>query len=115
MVALHSHYFSEGLEILAFPCNQFGQQEPGTAREIKDFVKARGVEFKMMKKVMVNGAEASDVFKFLKQATGETITWNFSSYFLVSRDGQVQGFHGRNPMELEPVLRALLGLPNSEL
>lgn len=87
---LHKTYASRGLAILAFPCNQFGSQEPGTAEEIRAFVDGYGVEFQIFQKINVNGADAHPVFKFLKQnlggVLGSSIKWNFTK-FLCDRNG----------------------------
>ena len=82
-----------GLEILGFPCNQFGAQEPGTAEEIQQFCSANyGVTFPMFEKVDVNGPQTHPLYTFLKEhAPGilgtEGIKWNFTK-FVVSKDGQ---------------------------
>jgi glutathione peroxidase len=82
-----------GLEILGFPCNQFGAQEPGSADEIGQFCSANyGVTFPMFEKIDVNGAAEHPLYSFLKERApgilGTTgIKWNFTK-FLVSRDGQ---------------------------
>jgi glutathione peroxidase len=84
---------AHGLEILGFPCNQFGAQEPGSAEEIQQFCSTNyGVTFPMFEKVDVNGAETHPLYKFLKeQAPGilgtEGIKWNFTK-FVVGKDGQ---------------------------
>ena len=84
---------AKGLEILGFPCNQFGAQEPGSAEQIQSFCSTNyGVTFPMFEKVDVNGAAAHPLYVFLKdQAPGilgtTGIKWNFTK-FLVSKDGQ---------------------------
>jgi len=83
---------TRGLRILAFPCNQFGGQEPGTEAEIKEFVtKNFGVTFDMFSKVEVNGDNAHPLWKYLKYKKGGTlgdfIKWNFSK-FIIDRNGQ---------------------------
>jgi glutathione peroxidase len=84
---------AHGLEILGFPCNQFGAQEPGTAEEIQQFCSANyGVTFPMFEKVDVNGPQTHPLYTFLKEhAPGilgtEGIKWNFTK-FVVSKDGQ---------------------------
>lgn len=84
----------KGLEILGFPCNQFGKQEPGAADEIGAFCeKNYGVSFTMFDKVDVNGDDAHPLYTFLKkEAPGvlgsKGIKWNFTK-FLVNRDGKV--------------------------
>lgn len=87
---LHQSYAEKGLRILAFPCNQFGGQEPGTEREIKEFVSTYGVEFDMFGKIDVNGSNADPLYVFLKNAKHGTLTnnikWNFTK-FLCDRHG----------------------------
>jgi glutathione peroxidase len=100
---------SAPINILAFPCNQFGQQEPGTADEIIRFVTDEyDVEFTMMEKVDVNGPNASVVYKFLKSKAGpSTITWNFATYFVVAPDGTVEAHSGVEPFQLKDKLFTL--------
>jgi glutathione peroxidase len=80
--------------VLAFPCNQFGAQEPGTDAEILEFATSKyEASFPMFSKIDVNGDGASPVYQFLKSGNAdddgnEDIAWNFTK-FLVSRDGQV--------------------------
>lgn len=94
--ALYSDLKDRGLVVLGFPCNQFGNQEPGDADEIANFCKLTyDVDFPMFAKVDVNGANASPIFAWLKkEAPGvfgtEGIKWNFTK-FLVDRDGKVVG------------------------
>ncbi len=91
---LHEKYQDKGLEVLGFPCNQFGAQEPGTNEEVKSFCDVNyNVSFKMFNKIDVNGSDASPLFKFLKHESPgimgtEAIKWNFTK-FLVNKDGQV--------------------------
>lgn len=100
---------SAKINILAFPCNQFGQQEPGTADEIMDFVTDEyGVEFTMMEKVDVNGPDSSVVYKFLKSKAGPSvITWNFATYYVVAPDGAVEAHSGVEPLQLKDKLFTL--------
>jgi glutathione peroxidase len=92
--ALHEKYGEQGLAIVGVPCNQFGQQEPGTAAEISKFCTDKfGVEFDMMAKVDVNGPTATPLYKFLTSEElnpehGGKITWNFEK-FLFDRNGQL--------------------------
>mmetsp|Transcript_97505 Transcript_97505/g.258978 ORF Transcript_97505/g.258978 Transcript_97505/m.258978 type:complete len:107 (-) Transcript_97505:44-364(-) len=88
---------------MAFPCNQFGAQEPGSAAEIKAFAQSKGVPcgdpsqgFFMMEKVEVNGPNTHPVYAFLKSATADDsdIKWNFFSYWLVSPGGRVERLAG---------------------
>lgn len=88
---LYEKYKDSGLVVMAFPCDQFAHQEPGNDDEIASFCQINfGVTFPLMKKVDVNGKDASPVFKFLKDRTGglfgKKIKWNFTK-FLVSADG----------------------------
>ena len=90
---LYEENKAHGLEILGFPCNQFGAQEPGSADEISQFCSANyGVTFPMFEKIDVNGAAEHPLYAFLKEQApgilGTTgIKWNFTK-FLLSRDGQ---------------------------
>jgi glutathione peroxidase len=92
--ALWKKHKDEGLVVLGFPCNQFGEQEPGTEAEIGTFCsRTYGVSFPMHKKVDVNGPNAHPLFQHLKsEAPGllgtEGIKWNFTK-FLVDRHGKV--------------------------
>jgi glutathione peroxidase len=88
-------YSSRGLIVLGFPCNQFGEQEPGTAEEIREFCSLTyDVTFPMFAKIEVNGANAHPLYKWLKtEAPGEgdgEIEWNFTK-FLIDREGRVDG------------------------
>ncbi len=91
--ALHEAHHAKGLVVLAFPCNQFGGQEPGSNDEIQNFCETKfGVTFPVLGKVEVNGKNRHPLYAFLtEQAPGllgsESIKWNFTK-FLVSRDGQ---------------------------
>ncbi len=91
---LYQQYHAQGLEILAFPCNQFGGQEPGSDGDIQQFCQLNyGVSFPVMAKINVNGPEADPLFEYLKdQARGlmktRAIKWNFTK-FLVNKDGVV--------------------------
>jgi glutathione peroxidase-family protein len=92
---------SEQINLLAFPCNQFGEQEPGSNQEIEDFAKGYGVDFTLMDKIDVNGPNTSIVYKWIKaQASVGHITWNFATYFVVSPEGVVTAHSGVEPMEL---------------
>jgi glutathione peroxidase len=91
---VYQKYADQGFEVLGFPCNQFGGQEPGNAEEIDQFCKVNfGVTFPLMKKVDVNGADASPLFDWMKaEAPGilgsKAIKWNFTK-FLIDREGKV--------------------------
>ena len=91
---IYSKYSDKDFEILAFPCNQFGAQEPGSNEEIKEFCDINfSVSFKIFDKINVNGSSASPLFKHLKnEAKGvmgsEAIKWNFTK-FLIDNNGSV--------------------------
>ena len=112
---LYRSYHDRGLEILGFPCNQFGAQEPGTGKEIATFCETQfGVSFPMFAKVDVNGDHAHPLFKWLrKEAPGmlgsEAIKWNFTK-FLVDREGRVvERFAPTTaPADLAPAIEKLL-------
>ena len=92
--SLYKKYKDQGLEVLGFPCNQFGAQEPGSNEEIQSFCQLNyNVTFKLFDKIDVNGPKTSPLFKHLKnQSPGilgtEGIKWNFTK-FLVNKDGEV--------------------------
>ena len=115
--ALYKQYHSQGFEILDFPCNQFGQQAPGTDESIHEFCKLNfGTEFPQFKKIKVNGEDAEPLYQFLKEQKGfagwdpehnltailddmlskedpdykqkPDIKWNFTK-FLINKKGQV--------------------------
>ena len=92
--ALYRKYRDKGLEVLGFPCNQFGSQEPGNEQEIATFCETNyDVTFPMFSKVDVNGDAAAPVYRYLKSAKPgllgtEAIKWNFTK-FLVDRAGNV--------------------------
>lgn len=113
---LYEKYKDQGLEILAFPCNQFGEQEPGTNDQILDFVCTKfKSEFPVFDKVEVNGDNVSPLYKFLK--TGfygffkDDIQWNFTK-FLINKEGQVASRYYPNttPLSLEYDIKKLLGI-----
>jgi glutathione peroxidase len=91
---LHEQYGPRGLVVLGFPCNQFGNQDPGSNEEIASFCQLNfGVSFPMMAKVDVNGPHATPLFQWLcGEAPGllgsKTVKWNFTK-FLVGKDGHV--------------------------
>ena len=101
LVNMYAEFRDQGLEILAFPCNQFMKQEPGTDEEIKEFAVGKyGVEFPMFSKIDVNGADAHEVYRYLRSnselydsasETAKPIPWNFAK-FLLNPDGEVAGY-----------------------
>ena len=90
---LYAKYKDRGFAVLAFPCDQFGHQEPGNDDEIKSFCETNyGVEFPLFAKIEVNGDNADPLYKFLKSEKGgllgDAIKWNFTK-FLVDKQGNV--------------------------
>jgi len=113
--ALHEKYTDRGLVVMGFPCNQFGQQEPGDDAVIAGFCSTQyGVGFPMFAKIEVNGERAHPLFRHLKSAApgllgSEGIKWNFTK-FLVSRTGEVVARHAptASPESLDGEIAALL-------
>ena len=93
--ALYRKYKDRGFEVLGFPCNQFGAQEPGDEEQIKSFCETRfDVSFPLFAKIDVNGPGTHPLYEFLKSAEPgllgtEAIKWNFTK-FLVAKDGSVR-------------------------
>ncbi|GAB2026260.1 glutathione peroxidase [Lactovum odontotermitis] len=111
---LYKDYREKGLEILGFPCNQFGHQDAGSNSEIEEFCQLNyGVTFTMFQKIEVNGANAHPLYKFLKKEksglVGGTIKWNFTK-FLIDREGNVVARFASaiKPEELKPEIEKLL-------
>ena len=116
---LYQKYQAQGFEILDFPCNQFGQQAPGTIQEIHQFCTANfNIHFPQFDKIDVNGENAHPLYTWLKaQAGGGDIKWNFTK-FLIGREGKViKRYESRDQiatietdmqMEVNPVLRNIM-------
>ncbi|MEO0690392.1 MAG: glutathione peroxidase [Pseudomonadota bacterium] len=98
---LYQQFKEKDFEVMGFPCNQFGAQEPGSADEIAEFCKVNfGVTFPLMQKIDVNGPDASPLFDWMKKEQrglmGTTaIKWNFTK-FLIDREGNVVKRYGSN-------------------
>jgi glutathione peroxidase len=113
--ALYRKYESRGLTVLAFPCDQFGHQEPGTDAEIQEFCsEAYDVTFPVFSKIKVNGGDAHPLFVYLKSRKkgllgSEAIKWNFTK-FLVGPSGTVVKRYGPGsaPEAIDPDVAALL-------
>jgi glutathione peroxidase len=113
--ALQRKFADRGFEVIGFPCNQFGHQEPGNAEEIASFCKLTyDVSFPLMKKVDVNGGDAIPLYDWLKaEAPGvlgtKAVKWNFTK-FLIDRDGKVVRRYAPNdkPESIEQDIEALL-------
>ena len=112
---LHEEFAPRGFAVLGFPCNQFGQQEPGDAQEIQKFCSlSYNVTFPMFAKIDVNGANAHPLYEFLKSEKSgllgiEAIKWNFSK-FLVDQEGRVVERYAptTTPASLKGDIEALL-------
>ena len=112
---LYDKYHARGLDVLGFPCNQFGGQEPGEEPEIESFCEVNyGVTFPMFSKIDVNGDDAAPLFRHLKSAKpgllgSEGIKWNFTK-FLVDRDGKVVERYApkAEPASIAPDIEKLL-------
>lgn len=111
---LHNLYNDRGLEILAFPCNQFGNQESGSDNEIQAFCQNNfGLTFPVFGKINVNGKDASPLYEYLKDQKrgllGKSIGWNFTK-FLVDREGNVvERYQPRvKPTKIEPDIVELI-------
>ena len=111
---LYQQYKDQGFEILDFPCNQFGNQAPGTEKEIVSFCQLNyNVTFKQFAKIEVNGANEAPLYTYLKKQKGgllgSAIKWNFTK-FLVDREGNVVDRFGsvETPEKLEKSIKALL-------
>jgi len=107
LVELNKAYSDRGLVIIGVPCNQFGQQEPGSPDEIKAFTKTKyDVDFTLLEKQDVNGANRSPLYQFLV-GDGPDIGWNFGK-FLVGRDGQVVARFEPQTAPDDPSLKAAI-------
>lgn len=97
---LYKKYKDDGLMVLGFPCNQFGEQDPGTTEDSVSFCKLNyGVTFPMHQKVDVNGKNTAPLYEYLKKQKsgllGRGIKWNFTK-FLIDRNGNVIKRYGSN-------------------
>lgn len=112
---IYKQYKDKGFEILAFPCNQFGQQEPGTNEEIKNFCSSKfDVTFKLFDKIDVNGKDKSPLYEVLtnNEVTGKAdIKWNFEK-FLIDKVGNVVS---RYSSKVEPASEELTSAIEKEL
>lgn len=112
---LYESYQTQGLEVLAFPCDQFGHQEPGDDGEIEQFCSLNfNVKFPLFKKIEVNGANTLPLYQHLKSAArgllgSQSIKWNFTK-FLVDQDGKVVKRYAptTKPQDIAKDIEALL-------
>lgn len=111
---LYKKYKDKGLVILGFPCNQFGNQEPGNAEEIGNFCEVNyGVSFPMFEKIDVNGKNAHPLFKYLKSKLGfvllSIIKWNFTKFVIDRKGKPVERFSPvTKPSDMIPLIEKLL-------
>ena len=90
---LFERYKDKGLEILAFPCNQFGSQEPGSNDQIKTFCTDKyNISFKLFDKVDVIGEHASPLFNYLNEVAGRDIKWNFTKFLFDQNGNFIKGY-----------------------
>jgi len=112
---IYDKYNEQGFEILAFPCNQFGGQEPGTNEQIAEFCSANfGVTFKLFDKIEVNGPNRSPLYERLTSNTAVEsgdVRWNFEK-FLIAKNGDVVA---RYSSKVEPTSSALISALETEL
>ncbi|MFZ1279720.1 MAG: glutathione peroxidase [Ignavibacteriaceae bacterium] len=112
---IYKKYKDKGFEILAFPCNQFGEQEPGTNEEIKNFCSSKfDVTFKLFDKIDVNGKDKSPLYSILtdNEVTGKAdIKWNFEK-FLIDKNGNVVA---RYTSKVEPNSEELISVIEKEI
>ncbi|MFN4777834.1 MAG: glutathione peroxidase [Pseudanabaena sp.] len=111
--SLYREYKDKGFEILGFPSNDFGAQEPGTEAEIKSFCSLTyDVTFDMFSKVKVIGSSIADTYQYLTETTGSQVQWNFNK-FLVDKEGKVVKYYPSSVAPEDAGLRkdieALLG------
>ena len=109
---MHKDYKDKGFEILAYPCNQFGSQEPHPAEWIIDFVKKYDVEFPMMTKTSVTNKRQDPLYKYLRDNSdlnGGDMQWNFEK-FLINEHGEILGHWEASdePDVIRPEIEALL-------
>jgi len=112
---LYQDYKDDGFEIIGFPCNQFGKQEPGTADEIKTFCDLNyGVSFQLSEKIEVNGTNAHPVYQYLKSELkgklNDSIKWNFTKFLVDSNGVPFKRFSSTvEPEDIKPFIDELIG------
>ena len=120
LVQMHQEFRDKGLEILAFPCNQFNDQEPNTHQEIEDHMRNKvGAEFPIFEKIEVNGKNPHEIFRYLRcnsslydqsKKRAKEIPWNFAK-FLCDSNGKVLKYYNPrvNPLNLVSDIEIYLG------
>lgn len=115
LAQLYTKYKSQGFEVLAFPCNQFGAQEPGSNAEVKKFAQSRGAEYPLFSKIDVNGDAAHPLWKWMKAEKAMLgmlevpVKWNFEK-FLIDKKGGVYDRYlpTTSPLSIEGDITKLL-------
>ena len=112
---LHQKYSDKDFEVLAFPCNQFGKQEPGSDKEIQEFCSLNfNTNFPVFSKIEVNGNEAHPLYNFLTEAMPgllglESIKWNFTKFLIDQKGRPIARFApNTSPEKIEPKIKELL-------
>ena len=112
---LHQKYSDKDFEVLAFPCNQFGKQEPGSDKEIQEFCSLNfNTNFPIFSKIEVNGNEAHPLYNFLTEAMPgllglESIKWNFTKFLIDQKGRPIARFApNTSPEKIEPKIKELL-------
>ena len=112
---LHQKYSDKAFEVLAFPCNQFGKQEPGSDKEIQEFCSLNfNTNFPVFSKIEVNGNEAHPLYNFLTEAMPgllglESIKWNFTKFLIDQKGRPIARFApNTSPEKIEPKIKELL-------
>lgn len=113
LTELYGKHASAGLEILGFPCNQFGSQEPGSMAEIKAFAAARGAKYPIFDKVDVNGANQAPLYAYLQKELGSfpsaDVKWNFGKFLVDGNGSPVKRYAPTDsPMSIEKDILKLL-------
>lgn len=118
--SLYQKYGELGLVVLGFPCNQFGNQEPGDAEAIAQVCQVNyGVTFPMFGKIDVNGPEAHPLFSWLTESLpgfpGRSVKWNFTKFLVSDRGKPIKRFApAATPESLEPAIRKALGIKDEK-
>jgi len=112
---LHQNFKKNDFEVLAFPCNQFGKQEPGTNEEIQEFCSLNyNISFPVFSKIEVNGPKAHPLYKYLTSTLPgllglESIKWNFTKFLIDQTGNPIERFSpNTSPKKIEPKLISLL-------
>lgn len=117
LVELTSQFSDDQLSVLAFPCNQFGAQEPGSDAEIKAFAQGKGAKFPLFSKIDVNGPGAHPLYKKLKGSAsnktllglfGDDIKWNFGKFLIINNNSVKKYEPTTSPMQIKPDIESAI-------